>query len=700
MQAWALCAVLLIAAHHGVSAQTTNNTKATSGVSSLTPAQWPIPAHMKLIQHERYLITGRNIFARRLQLEAVLKAALLLGVPPSIGAARTTNYTTIPAITPGYEDLNAIVYELDVYLVDSLDPQAVALPPSITFVTMQLLQSTLRTKFSPEANILLPERYYTSTPAERAAQEVVTAANLSRLGLNTLSRIQLTGEGLLPFNADKQSAFALAVFYAFANDTTLYTLNVTDFDVPQTTVRHRKLLQAAQPSVIVNVWTQSLAANFTPSAYWSSVFSSRALDSVGPLNLTLAGKFINATSQLRTFNETTVGVLFDPPLQQGAQSSSVTTAGVPSSSTGSSGLSAGAIAGIAVGCAAAVALLTAVVLVLLFVRRQRLRERQMDAEEAAAAATLESRSSGSSDDLKMDKAMAADLSFESAVLLWDAPKDAIVVKGLDLSNKGCAPELDAADIELCIGADGKRVRLGGGPFSTVYRGRHHQRDVAVKELRIEDGLASAVQREVQLAERVNRDANVVQFYGVAPAPHGHSVLLVMEYMAGGDLRAALDGPNGAQFLWHNRGARIAADIALGLAHIHSTGVVHRDLKSSNVLLSGDGAGAKVADIGSAALLDASQQGAELTSTLAWAAPELLAADRNGVVDAKADSYSFGVVLWELCTGEMPARGAMRPLQTRDCPPAVAALVAKCMAQKAADRPTAVEVSEQLRALVA
>lgn len=71
-----------------------------------------------------------------------------------------------------------------------------------------------------------------------------------------------------------------------------------------------------------------------------------------------------------------------------------------------------------------------------------------------------------------------------------------------------------------------------------------------------------------------------------------------------------------------------------------------------------------------------------------------------VAGVQADSYSLGVVLWELCTGEMPARGAMRPLQTRDCPPAVAALIAKCMGENAADRPTAVEVSEQLRTLAA
>lgn len=51
--------------------------------------------------------------------------------------------------------------------------------------------------------------------------------------------LQLSGKGLLPFNADKQTAFALAVFYAFGNATSLYTLNVTDFTVPATTVRNR-----------------------------------------------------------------------------------------------------------------------------------------------------------------------------------------------------------------------------------------------------------------------------------------------------------------------------------------------------------------------------------------------------------------------------------------------------------------------------
>ena len=54
---------------------------------------------------------------------------------------------------------------------------------------------------------------------------------------------------------------------------------------------------------------------------------------------------------------------------------------------------------------------------------------------------------------------------------------------------------------------------------------------------------------------------------------GHIRGLVL--VQGGDLRAALDGPQGTQYMWHERGAGIAADIARGLAYIHTTGVVHR-----------------------------------------------------------------------------------------------------------------------------
>ena len=70
-------------------------------------------------------------------------------------------------------------------------------------------------------------------------------------------------------------------------------------------------------------------------------------------------------------------------------------------------------------------------------------------------------------------------------------------------------------------------------------------------------------------------------------------------------------------------------------------------------------------------------------------------------DAQADSYSLGVVIWELVTGETPARGSMRAVRVpEECPEAVAALIQQCMAMAPADRPDADAIGRQLQRLAA
>jgi eukaryotic-like serine/threonine-protein kinase len=167
---------------------------------------------------------------------------------------------------------------------------------------------------------------------------------------------------------------------------------------------------------------------------------------------------------------------------------------------------------------------------------------------------------------------------------------------------------------------------------------------------------------------------------------GHS--LRDEIRSGGiDQRAALD---------------TARAIASALASLHALGIVHRDLKPENVMRATDGQ-VKVLDFGLAFLLraDADSSTTRLTrdgsvlGTPGYIAPEQF---RREPIDARADIYSFGVLLHELLTGRLPSSSGSPPPSAPAIPPQIAAIVAKCVASDPAARfQTAGELMSSLEA---
>ena len=236
--------------------------------------------------------------------------------------------------------------------------------------------------------------------------------------------------------------------------------------------------------------------------------------------------------------------------------------------------------------------------------------------------------------------------------------------------------------------------LGAGGMGSVYRARDLELDeiVAVKTLRGEylesDAALARFRRELKLARRVTH-RSVARAYDLGE--HRGQRFLTMEL---------IDGPSLAQVLAErgridpDEAARVGLAIAEGLAAAHAAGVVHRDLKPDNVLLEGERV--VITDFGVARTLTRDDSRATLAGSLvgtpAYMAPEQV---EGGAVDARADLYALGVLLFELISGRLPFTGGsifavaaarlLGPAPTLrsvapDCPDAVAEVVDRALAR--------------------
>jgi eukaryotic-like serine/threonine-protein kinase len=250
-------------------------------------------------------------------------------------------------------------------------------------------------------------------------------------------------------------------------------------------------------------------------------------------------------------------------------------------------------------------------------------------------------------------------------------------------------------------ADRYRVEreLGAGGMATVYLARdlRHDRNVAIKVLHPE--LAAALGAERFLAE-IKTTARLQHPHILPLLDSGDAggLYYVMPYVSGETLRSRLERE---RQLPVDDAVRIAREVADALAHAHAANVVHRDIKPENILLQ-DGH-ARVADFGIALAVEHAS-GARLTQTgLSLGTPQYMAPEQamgERTIDARADIYSLGCVLYEMLAGEPPFTGPTaqaivarvitdtpRPvsLERRSVPAHVEAAVERALEKLPADR---------------
>ncbi|CAN8267944.1 unnamed protein product [Cochlearia groenlandica] len=202
--------------------------------------------------------------------------------------------------------------------------------------------------------------------------------------------------------------------------------------------------------------------------------------------------------------------------------------------------------------------------------------------------------------------------------------------------------------ELTVG-----TRVGIGFFGEVFRGIWNGTDVAIKVFLEQDLTAENMEdfcNEISILSRL-RHPNVILFLGACTKPPRLS--LITEYMDMGSLYYLLHLSGQKKKLSWRRKLKMLRDICRGLMCIHRMGIVHRDIKSANCLLSNKST-VKICDFGlSRIMTGTTMREAVSAGTPEWMAPELI---RNEPFSEKCDIFSLGVIMWELCTLTRPWEG--------------------------------------------
>ena len=275
---------------------------------------------------------------------------------------------------------------------------------------------------------------------------------------------------------------------------------------------------------------------------------------------------------------------------------------------------------------------------------------------------------------------------------------------LDISTSPTDWEIDASQLSF-----GPLLASGAG--GEVYRGTFVGGEVAIKVLAggdrrsKEDADVQQFLHELAVMRRV-RHRHIVQLIGACTRTP-HQLCIVTEFCSGGSLLARLRRPPAPPPLER---VSYALQVARGLDYLHRCGVIHRDVKAANILLTEHG-DCKVADFGVSRLADARGEMTAETGTYRWMAPEVFA---HQLYDRKCDVFSFAVMLWEIESGGRVPHEGLTPLQValgvveqglrpevpRGAQPGMARLMAACWEGRPEERPEFSWVVERLAEEVA
>lgn len=239
--------------------------------------------------------------------------------------------------------------------------------------------------------------------------------------------------------------------------------------------------------------------------------------------------------------------------------------------------------------------------------------------------------------------------------------------------------------------------IGRGKFGVVYKAYHKQTKqvfaIKVLNLDTEEEDIIDVQQEIQFLTELKSVPNITHYYG--SILNDTKLWIVMDYCAGGSLRTLLkSGVMEEKYI-----GVIVRELLLTLSAVHKLGVIHRDLKAANVLISKEG-NVQLCDFGVAAkVVSNSSKRTTMAGTPYWMAPEVIKSGE--AYNSKADIWSLGITVYEIATGNPPycdkdASWAMQ-LISKGTPPrleggaysqALKECVALCLDENPAERPSA------------